>query len=100
MSILFSLVYTLAGKRRALTAIIGLPVLLLFAAVAGFTPSVVRACIMQALMIFALLLNQEYDPPTALSFAVLTMLACNPLAITSVSLQLSAGCMVGIFLFA
>ena len=100
VSILFSLVYTLAGKRRVLTALLGLPVLFLFAAVAGFTPSIVRACIMQGLMILALLLNQEYDPPTALAFAVLTMLFCNPMSITAVSFQLSVGCMVGMFLFA
>lgn len=99
VSILFSLAYVLAGKRRVLTAVIGIPVLFLFAATAGFTPSILRACIMQALMILAMLLNKEYDPPTALAFAVLVMLICNPMAITSVSLQLSAGCMVGIFLF-
>lgn len=100
VSILFSLVYTLVGKRRWMTALLGLPVLFLFAAVAGFTPSIVRACIMQALMILALLLNQEYDPPTALAFAVLTMLICNPMTITAVGFQLSVGCMIGIFLFA
>lgn len=99
VSILFSFVYILAGKRRFLTAMIGIPILVFFAAVAGFTPSVVRACIMQCLLIVALLLNREYDPPTALSFAVAVMLLINPLAITSVSLQLSAGCMVGIFAF-
>ena len=99
VSILFSLVYELCFKRKYLTALFGIPVLILFAAVAGFTPSILRACIMQILMIIALLINKEYDPPTALSFAVLTMLAANPLGITSVSLQLSAGCMVGIFLF-
>lgn len=99
VSILFSLAYMLVGKRRILTALVGIPVLFLFAAVAGFTPSILRACLMQELMIIALLLNKEYDPPTALAFAVLVMLVCNPLAITSVSLQLSAGCMVGIFLF-
>lgn len=99
VSILFSFVYRLCGKRRSLTAIVGIPVLLLFAAVAGFTPSVVRACIMQCLMILALLINREYDSPTALAFAVLTMLAINPLTVTSVSFQLSAGCMIGILLF-
>ena len=50
-------------------------------------------------MIVAMLLDKEYDPPTALSFAVLLMLAVNPSAVTSVSLQLSAGCMMGIFMF-
>ncbi len=99
VSILFSLVYMLVGKRRILTALIGIPVLLLFAAITGFSPSILRACLMQVLMILALLFKREYDPPTALAFAVLVMLVCNPMAITSVSLQLSAGCMVGIFLF-
>ena len=98
VSILFSLVCLFCGRRRFLVALVGIPALALFAAVAGFTPSVVRACIMQGLMILALLFEKEYDPPTALSFAVLLMLLINPLAITSVSLQLSAGCLVGIFL--
>lgn len=99
ISILFSLILTISGRRGLSTTLIGIPVLLLFAAVAGFTPSVVRACIMQALVILALLFKREYDPPTALSFAVLVMLAVNPLTITSVSFQLSVGCLIGIFLF-
>lgn len=100
VSMMFSLVYFLSGKRRVLTALLGIPVLALFAAVAGFTPSITRACIMQGLMLLALLFDREYDPPTALSFAALLMLAANPLTVTSVSFQLSVGCMVGIFLFA
>lgn len=99
VSILFSLVCLLCVRRRHLITLIGIPVLVLFAAVAGFTPSVVRACIMQGLMILALLFKKEYDPPTALSFAVLVMLGVNPMTITSVSFQLSVGCLVGIFLF-
>jgi len=99
ISILFSLLYKMCGKRKWFTAILGVPVLFLFAALAGFTPSIIRACIMQALMILALLLKKEYDPPTALAFAVLCILGVNPLSITSVSFQLSVGCMVGIFLF-
>ena len=99
VSILFALVYMLCGRHRFLTALLGLPLLLLFAAIAGFSPSIVRACIMQGLMILALLVDKEYDPPTALAAAVLVILAVNPLSVTSVSLQLSAGCMVGIFLF-
>lgn len=97
--ILFSLLYLLVGRRRYLIALLGLPLLFVFGAVAGFTPSVVRACLMQALMILALLFNKEYDPPTALAFAVVVLLGVNPVTITSVSFQLSVGCMVGIFLF-
>jgi len=100
VSILFGFLYTVAGKRKWLTALLGLPVLVLFAAVAGLTPSVIRACVMHGLMILAMLLNREYDPPTALAFSALVMLILNPLVITSVSFQLSMGCMAGIFLFA
>ena len=99
VSILFAVISLLCGKCRYLLALVGIPALLLFAAVAGFTPSISRACIMQCLMVIALVLNKEYDPPTALSFAVLAMLIVNPLVITSASFQLSVGCMAGIFLF-
>ena len=99
VSILFSMIQTLTGKRKWLSAILGLPLLFLFAAVAGFSPSITRACIMHSLMMIALLFEREYDPPAALAFAVLTMLAVNPYCAASVSLQLSVGCLCGIFLF-
>ena len=99
VSILFSIVYLFGGRNRFWGVILGIPVLICFAAIAGFTPSIIRACIMQALMLFSLLLNKEYDTPTALAFSVLAMLAVNPLTITSVSFQLSVSCMIGIFLF-
>lgn len=99
VTILFTLVNLLCLKRRWLVALFGIPALFLFAAVAGFTPSITRACIMQCLMIGAMLFNREYDGPTELAFASLVMLIVNPLVITSVSFQLSVGCMIGIFLF-
>lgn len=99
VSILFGLIYTLLARRRVLSCLIGIPALFLFAAIAGFTPSITRACIMQSLMLIAMVIDREYDGPTALAFAVMVMLAFNPLTILSVSFQLSAGCMLGIFLF-
>ena len=99
VSILFSLVYFFTGRRKWLTALIGIPALFLFAAVAGFSPSITRACIMHSLTVFALLFEREYDPPSALAFAVTVMLAVNPWTVTNVGFQLSVGCMVGIFLF-
>lgn len=99
VSILFSLVFVFFGYRRVLTPLIGIPMLIVFAALAGFSPSVVRACVMQGLILLALMLDKEYDAPTALAFAVLVLLCVNPMTITSVSLQLSAGCMVGILAF-
>lgn len=100
VTILFSLVYVFTGRRKWLTALLGIPVLMFFAAVAGFSPSITRACIMHILMVIALLFEREYDPPTALSFSVLLMLVLNPWTVTNVGFQLSVSCMVGIFLFA
>ncbi len=99
VSILYGLISTLALKRRWLTALLTLPTLFLFAAVAGFTPSVIRACIMVGLMVLAQTFQREYDSPTALGFACLVMLMGNPLVITSVSFQLSVGCVAGILMF-
>lgn len=99
VSILFGLICTLTGRRRWLLFLMEVPVLLLFAAVAGFTPSVNRAVIMQLLMLLASLVEREYDPPTELAAAVLTMLVANPLVIASVGFQLSVASVTGIFLF-
>ena len=98
VTILFTLINILCFKRRALVALFGIPTLLLFAAITGFSPSITRACIMQCLMILSMLLNKEYDGLTELAFSCLVMLIINPLVITSVSFQLSVGCMIGIFL--
>ena len=98
VSILFSLLYSVCAKKKWLTAILGLPALALFAALAGFSPSIIRACIMHGLTVLALLVEKEYDPPSALSFAALCMLVANPWSVTDVSLQLSVGCLVGILL--
>lgn len=98
VSILYSFVSVITMKRRYLTALVGAPVLLLFAAVAGFTPSVTRACIMVGLMIAAMALNREYDPPTALAFAVVVMLVSNPFVIINAGFQLSVASVGGIFL--
>ena len=99
VSILFSVIAVLTWRKRYITALVGIPCLILFAAVTGFTPSVTRACVMQILMIISVLIDREYDPPTSLSTAVLLMLLVNPLVITSASFQLSVGCMAGIFGF-
>lgn len=99
VSILFSLVYVLCFKKRWLVALIGIPVMVLFAAVAGFSPSVTRATIMITLMMLAMCVGRDYDGPTELAFACLVMMVVNPLVTMSISFQLSAGCVAGIFLF-
>lgn len=99
VSILYAVIFLIAGRKRLITMIIGIPILIFFAALTGFTPSVTRACVMQILFIIADCILKEYDPPTALSVSVLLMLVVNPIAVSSVSLQLSVGCMAGIILF-
>ena len=99
ISILFGLIYFLTGRNRFLTVLIGVPAAVLFAAVAGFSPSVTRATLMQILLVLSLILNKEYDGLTALAFSALSMLVINPMVITSVSFQLSFACMAGILLF-
>ena len=98
VSILFALISMLTLKRRVLTVILGIPVLAAFAATAGFSPSVSRACLMCGLMLISLLTEKEYDGPTALAFAALVMLIVNPLVITAVGFQLSVASVAGIYL--
>ena len=84
------------GNRR-MTAIIGLPMMVVFVVMAGCSPSVLRAAFMTALVLFAPLLGRENDPPTSLLTALAILLAANPFAAASISLQLSFASMAGLF---
>lgn len=99
VAILSALLCRFCFNRRYLILLAGTPILILFAAITGFSPSITRAVIMQILMMLGMALDREYDGITALSFAAFAMLLVNPLVISSVSFQLSVGCMLGIFLF-
>lgn len=99
VAVLYGVISIVTFRKRYITALLAVPVLLLFAAAAGFTPSVTRACIMVGLLILAQVFNRDYDSATALAFAAIVMLVRNPLVITSVSFQLSVGCVAGILLF-
>lgn len=94
--ILYELVRKFTGKKPLLTALLGIPALLFFAAMVGFTPSVTRASVMVGLMMIAAIFRREYDSPTALSFACLVMLLGNPYVLGSVSFQLSVASVAGI----
>lgn len=86
----------LLTRRRRITCFVGVPLVLAFLAMAGFTPSVVRAGIMQILLLAAPLAGREDDPPTALAAAGLLILLANPLAVASLSFQLSFAAMAGL----
>ncbi len=100
LSIAFGMVQVLIFRRRFLAALLGLPAIWLFTAVAGFTPSVVRSAVMLSLSIIAQVVDREYDGPTALTIGALALLIVNPTVIASVGFQLSVGAVVGIQCFA
>lgn len=97
---LVQLAVVLSGSRfRRRTALIALPAMAVYALVAGCTPSVVRAVVMNALLLLGPLLGREDDPPTTLSFALMVLLLQNPYGVQSVGLQLSFVSVGGILAF-
>ena len=99
VSILLGAVYLLTFRKKRLTALIGIPLVLIFAAMVGFSPSVTRAAIMQIIFLLAPILRRENDLPTTLGFSLLVNLLLNPFSVSSLSLQLSYTSLIGILLF-
>ncbi|MCL2391323.1 MAG: ComEC/Rec2 family competence protein [Oscillospiraceae bacterium] len=97
VSFLMGFLSLLVRNKRAF-AIIGIPVLILFMSMAGFTPSVTRAGIMQVFLICAPLFRRQRDSITSLSAALIVLLASNPYSISSIGLQLSFSATLGIML--
>ena len=86
-------------RNKRFFALVGIPVLFIYMAMTGFTPSVSRAGIMQILLICAPLFRCESDSITSISAALLVLLALNPYSCASVGLQLSFSATLGIILF-
>lgn len=99
ISILYAVLFYTFGTRKILLPALTISVLVFFAAITGFTPSVVRACIMAVLSVLAFSFNLELDSPTSLAAACLIMLLDNPFIIQSVGFQLSVASVAGILLF-
>ena len=97
ISFLMGLLMLFCPNRKRL-AIIAVPVLLLFCAMVGFTPSVCRAAFMNGYFLLAGTVERESDTPTALTAILAFLLLLNPSAAGSVGLQLSFAAMAGITL--
>lgn len=93
--LLFAALCLLPVGRRG-RGILLLPLLLGFAALAGFTPSVCRAALMEGILLFGPLFDREADGMTSLSMALALLLGQNVYAAASVSLQLSFAAMFGL----
>ena len=84
------------GKRIGLLTAV--PVALVYAAVTGFSPSVVRAVILLLFWAASFWLKQEKDSLTSLAAALLVLIAWNPFSCISAGLLLSFSATLGLIL--
>ena len=84
--------------RRRMWSLLSLPLMAVFAVMAGCTPSVLRSVFMFSLFLLAPVLGRENDMPTTLLTALGVLLLVNPFSAGSVSLQLSFASMAGLCL--
>lgn len=103
VSILFTALLLLFGLTRVnkrIISIITIPLLIIFAAAASFTPSVCRAVIMLILFLISYIFRRNPDSITSLFFAGGVMLTINPNYLFSVSFLLSFSATLAILYFA
>ncbi len=93
--VLIQMVELLLGRSRR-TSLLCFPVMLVFVLMAGCRASVVRAAVMQSVLLMAPLVEREHDGITGVSAAVLALLIHNPMAIGGVGFQLSFACVLGL----
>ena len=95
---------TLAGlvslliRNKKLRALVCIPVCVLFTVVTGAPASLVRALIMEILLLIAPLFDRETDTPTSLGFAAMLMVVQNPWCMLGWGTQLSFASVAGIAL--
>lgn len=99
MAFLAGMVSLLLGVSRRLTAVAVIVLAVVFAALTGGAPSVVRAAVMIILLQLAPLVGRERDDLTALAAALLVLLLANPLSAWDIGLQLSFAAVAGLILF-
>lgn len=87
---------TLFGFRGKLINILSLVFLAFLVVLTGFSASVMRASLMLTIILVAPFFKRKGDRLNSLGFALFIILAANPFAVLSVSLQLSAAATLGI----
>jgi len=86
-------------RNKRLFSFYGIPLLIFFMAMTGFTPAVTRAGIMQIFLITAPLFRRERDSMTSFSVSLLVLLFANPFSAASIGLHLSFAATLGIIIF-
>lgn len=97
LHVLMMYVYALFGRGRR-TSLMCMPLLLLFVLMTGCGASVVRAAVMQLLLLAAPFFGREHDWPSAMAAALLLLMR-TPMAVGGVGLQLSFACTLGFAVF-
>jgi len=102
VGILFALLSFLLIKlrvRKVWAHFFGILVLLLFMAVALYTPSVTRATIMMIIFLLAYIFQRQPDQLTSLGISAIIIMVINPYSVMSASFLLSFGAVAGILIF-
>lgn len=102
LTILIQAVYSILsafklGKKNAV--ILTVVFILFFVALTGFSPSALRASIMNIVCLIGLLLNKQADAKNSLGLALIVMLAYNPFLALDLGLQLSFAATLSIIIF-
>ena len=92
-------VLTKSKLPRKLMYIITILILIFFMFITGFSPSVIRACIVAIVMILSKIFYRKFDILSAMAFSLLITLLYNPFSIKDIGLQLSYLGALGIILF-
>lgn len=95
---LISLLLLVFGRK--LGTALGIPALLAFYLMVGWSPSVVRACVMYGILLLSFWVRRQSDSMNSLFAALLLILVILPDSLTSVSLQLSFAATFDILCFA
>jgi len=96
--VVLGLAILIFGRRYGLYIAFTLFVIWTYAALAGFSPSVIRAAIMFSVFLFARLLGRQNNILPSISVAAVVMTLVSPEIIASVSFQLSFSAILGIAL--
>lgn len=92
---IYRIINALSGRRR-IAAAISIPIVILYATMAGFSVSSVRAIIMFSMSMVAIVLGRTYDQLTALALSGAIILISEPLYIFHSGFIFSFGCILGI----
>ena len=100
ISVLAGAITFFFGRRKRVGAVLVLVAVFFFAALAGNSPSALRAAFMCGVVSIAPLVGREEDKPTTFSAALAVILLQCPYAAASIGLQLSFASIAGIHLIA